>query len=96
MKIKVTSFQGNIINTLRKAGYSPETRGTKKEISFLRPIRGSRYPRFHVYYNLEKKELNLHFDQKAPQYKNAPDHGAEYDGKLVEKEAERIISFIFP
>ena len=94
MKIKINKPQGNILNAMRRAGYHPEIKRTKEEISFSRSLRGSRYPRFHAYYHEEKKEINLHLDQKAPRYKGAPDHGAEYSGKLIEEEAERIKSLL--
>ncbi len=90
MKIKIGDFQGNIINAMRQAGYHPDRNGRKGELSFSKSLRGVRYPRFHIYYNLEKKELNLHLDQKAPKYKKTPDHGAEYDSKLVKEEGKRI------
>jgi len=34
--------------------------------------------------------FNLHLDQKKPSYKGSHAHSGEYDGKLVEEEAERI------
>lgn len=34
--------------------------------------------------------INLHLDQKKPVYKGAPAHSAEYEGKVIKKEAERI------
>ncbi len=34
--------------------------------------------------------FNLHLDQKKPSYKGARGHGGEYDGSVVEGEAERI------
>ena len=38
--------------------------------------------------------INLHLDQKKPVYKGAPAHSAEYEGEVVEKEAERIKKII--
>ena len=35
-------------------------------------------------------EINLHLDQKKPSYEGAAAHSGEYEGELVEKEAERI------
>jgi hypothetical protein len=32
----------------------------------------------------------LDLDQKKPVYKKASDHGAEYEGKAIKTEAERI------
>ena len=34
--------------------------------------------------------FNLHLDQKKPIYKGAPAHAGEYEGEIIEKEAERI------
>ena len=70
----------------------------KEEFIFTRPPRG--YPRFHIYLKIdgstdspqEIKNLifNLHLDQKKPIYKGATAHSGEYEGELIEKEAERI------
>ena len=34
--------------------------------------------------------FNLHLDQKKPTYEGHVAHSGEYDGELVEEEAERI------
>lgn len=89
----------NISNLMRKAGYHFQGEDEeKKELSFVRPPRG--YPRFHLYVKIDgsagspqdKDHLifNLHLDQKKPIYKGAAAHAGEYDGEIVEKEAERI------
>ena len=88
MKINISNFSGNILSVMRRAGYHPE-----KNLSFSRPIFQERYPRFHIYYDKEKGEINLHLDQKPPKYEFAHDHGAEYDGKVVEEEAKRLEIF---
>ncbi|MGM0438882.1 MAG: hypothetical protein ACQEP3_00385 [Patescibacteria group bacterium] len=94
MKIKLEDFKGNINALMRNLGYHPDRFSDKKEPSFSRPIRGNKFPRFHIYYKKNKNILNLHLDQKAPRYKGASDHGAEYGGELVEKEAKRIKSYV--
>ncbi|MBI2515166.1 hypothetical protein HYV91_03245 [Candidatus Wolfebacteria bacterium] len=65
---------------------------SNSEYNFVRSFDGSRYPRFHIYVKAEKAELifNLHLDQKKPSYEGQTAHSGEYDGELVEKEAERI------
>ncbi len=93
MKIGISNFSGNICKSLRDAGYYPDRNQRPGQDSFSRPLLGDRYPRFHIYYNEKRKELNLHLDHKAPKYENAPDHGAEYSGDLVEKEAQRLKDF---
>ena len=81
----------NIYNLMRKIGYYFRSENKEKEeLIFTRPPRG--YPRFHLYLKIEKDNLifNLHLDQKRPIYKGAPAHAGEYEGEIVEKEAERI------
>ena len=72
---------------MRKIGYL-----FQRENQFIKPLERSNYPRFHLYIKENKEEiiLNLHLDQKRPVYKTAHDHAAEYEGKVVETEAERI------
>ncbi len=83
--VKNTS-EDNIINLARKIGYYFQNE------SFVRPLERNGYPRFHLYIKENKEEIifNLHLDQKRPVYKEAHDHAAEYEGKVVENEAERI------
>ena len=94
MKINLGKFNGNILQLMRGLGYHPDRRSNPNEPSFSRPLRGGKFPRFHIYYKKNSNQLNLHLDQKAPRYKGASDHGAEYSGKLVEKEAERIREYV--
>lgn len=90
--IKNTSGE-NIVNLARRIGYY-FLQEKDSELSFIRPLERSGYPRFHLYVreNPETKDLtiNLHLDQKKPIYKGAPAHAGEYEGKVVENEAERI------
>ena len=71
-------------------GFSPE----KSEMSFIRPLRQTAYPRFHVYLRKTEKSnemlFNLHLDQKRPIYKGVTAHSGEYGGELLAVEAERI------
>lgn len=93
MKFTINKPQDNILNLARKLGYMP--RGAEgKEFIFVRPLLGRDYPRFHLYIKEDKEKsalfLNLHLDQKKPSYAGSPAHSGEYQGELVEKEAERI------
>ena len=98
-------FRENIYNLMRKIGYhfqsenkdyNPPTassrlrRAPEAEFIFTRPPRG--YPRFHIYLKTKGGDLifNLHLDQKMPTYKGAAAHSGEYEGKLIEKEVEKI------
>jgi hypothetical protein len=84
-------FKENIYSLMRKAGYYFQRKEeNKSELVFTRPPRG--YPKFHVYLRIEGEDLifNLHLDQKRPIYKGGPAHAGEYEGKVIEGEAERI------
>ncbi len=86
MKITIKNPKESALNLMRKVGYFSLGE------SFVRPLERSGYPRFHIYIKENKEEiiLDLHLDQKRPVYKTAHDHAAEYEGKVVEAEAERI------
>lgn len=76
---------------MRGLGYHfvSENRG---EYNFIKPLAGAAFPRFDIYLTIEEDNLiiSLHLDQKKPIYRGTPAHGGEYEGDLVEKEAERI------
>ena len=86
MKFTIKNTKDNITNLTRKIGYF--FIGS----SFIRPLERSGFPRFHLYISEKDDELifNLHLDQKRPIYKGTPAHSGEYEGKVVENEAERI------
>ena len=92
MKFRIKNPGGNIVNMGRTIGYIFQRKASENEASFIRPLERSGYPRFHLYIKIEKENLifNLHLDQKKPVYKTAHDHAAEYEGKVVGTEAERI------
>lgn len=56
--------------------------------SFVRRLGTMNYPRFHAY--LSGYEINLHLDQKQASYEGYSAHSGEYDGDVVEREAQRI------
>ena len=83
---------------MRHAGYSYiNDRRTGNE-SFARRLGRDFYPRFHVYLKDlgENIEINLHLDQKRPSYAGTHAHNAEYDGKPVEDEINRLKGLIDP
>lgn len=81
-----TGLKKNLPNLLRECGYAPFYD------SFVKTLSGSGYPRFHLYINEMDNQyiLNLHLDQKRPSYGKETAHSGEYEGKVVEQEAERI------
>jgi len=97
MKFSVKKPRENILNLARKLGYMPK-KTTGKDFSFVRPLLGREYPRFHLYIKegTERNTLlfNIHLDQKKPSYSGTPAHSGEYEGGVVEKEAERIKKII--
>ncbi len=90
----------NIENLMRMARYHFWGISQKDgKLQFTRLLEtGGDYPRFHIYlqYNKQTKEMaiDLHFDQRRTVYEGAKAHKGEYDGELVEKEAERIKDYI--
>lgn len=90
MKFLLNKPQRNVYNLLRELGYRFQKK-EKEELVFIHWLGPTDYPRFHLYLKMnENLEFNLHLDQKRPTYKGVPAHCAEYEGKVVEKEVERI------
>lgn len=78
---------------MRRAGYGIITdrqRGGVK--SYVKRIHGDLYPRYHAYVEEhgEQWQVNLHLDQRATVYEGVTAHAGEYDGEVVEREAERL------
>lgn len=91
------SFAENPYSFMRKIGYHFQREDDKRsELIFIRPIKKNDYPRFHLYMKTEKENLilSLHLDQKRPVYKGVSAHSGEYEGEVLEKEAERIKQII--
>lgn len=90
---------------IRRCGYG-QHRTRNGEVSYVKRVHGDWYPRFHVYILTERPTsakamagegkivFNLHLDQRAPVYEGVTAHAGEYDGVVVEKEAERIKNFV--
>ena len=78
---------------IKHCGYAEIKDSRTGQTSFVRRLGGYHYPRFHVYLKEDKSGqlfCTLHLDQKKPSYEGAAAHSGEYDGTLVEQEAERI------
>jgi len=91
IQIKKSDLSVNINNFMRKCAYAPF------HDSYIKVLSGSGYPRFHIYINENENQyvLNLHLDQKRPSYGKQTAHSGEYDGKVVEDEADRIADIIY-
>ncbi|MFH1412939.1 MAG: hypothetical protein ABIG10_02835 [bacterium] len=96
LKLDKNQLSGNYIQFLRKAGYGYLKDKKTGQESFVRPVQGGFYPRFHIYAKETESELvlNLHLDQKKPSYKGSSAHNAEYEGFVVEQEMARLKSLI--
>jgi len=93
MRFIVKIENENIINISRRIGYRPASVNNQGEYSIVRPLAGRDYPRFHIYVKEEKTGnfiFNLHLDQKRPSYSGVHAHSGEYEGSLINEEAERI------
>ncbi|MFH1789474.1 MAG: hypothetical protein ABH832_00135 [bacterium] len=77
---------------IRRCGYGRIFNRKINKISYARRLRGSFYPRFHIYMIIKTNsiEINLHLDQRQTRYKGVTAHSGEYSGELVQDEAKRI------
>ena len=99
MDFIIQSDQDTVSTIARKIGYKVNGGEPGGEFNLVKSITGYRYPRFHIYIKKDEKynefHFNLHIDQKQPSYpgSGAHAHSGDYDGEVVEAEAERIKSF---
>ncbi len=93
MKLVFPNTNETALFLLRRAGYGFERKDPDTgEDSFGRRLSAGQFPKFHIYAHKEGDTLfvNLHLDQKKPTYEGSTAHSGEYDGGVVEQEAERI------
>lgn len=78
---------------LLAAGYHKFTDPATKHHSFIHRLGRMYYPRFHIYLTQGRSALtiDLHLDQKKSTAFSTSRHAGEYDGVVVEDEAERLI-----
>jgi hypothetical protein len=92
MKIQIDTIKENPVTLLRRAGYVFQ-RNERDEMSFVRPMARSGYPRFHMYARAEGTNLiiNFHLDQKKETYGAGTRHQGEYEDEgVLQVEANRI------
>ncbi|NTW14752.1 MAG: hypothetical protein HGA38_00080 [Candidatus Moranbacteria bacterium] len=96
MRIIVDSLPADPVTVLRRLGYAFQ-RKEGAEMSFVRPLARSGFPRFHCYATISgaSMTINFHLDQKRETYGQDTRHHGEYeaDGALKE-EADRMISLL--
>lgn len=86
---------------LRRAGYAFLPGRGDSQPSFARRLTRDFYPRYHIYFTTQLSQageelviFNLHLDQKRPGYTGYNRHNAEYEGEAVERELERLKTFL--
>jgi hypothetical protein len=92
MKIIIENIYKNPLDLMRKVGYHFQ-RKENDEMSFIRPLARSGYPRFHVYLKKKNNEIciNIHLDHKKNTYGKSARHHAEYEeDSPLKTEIERI------
>jgi len=92
------TFRENDRMLMRQCGYYESYGRLSGDISFIRQLRRTPYPRFHIYINNTTSKaitLNLHLDAKKPSYgQKTHAHSGEYDSEIVRDEAQRITNII--
>ena len=81
----------NVLSLVRELGYVLKS-NQEGEFNCVKTITSMSYPRFHLF--IEEKDndflFKLHLDQKKPSYSGNSAHSGEYEGGIIEKEAQRI------
>ncbi|MEF3692286.1 MAG: hypothetical protein V3574_04515 [Candidatus Moraniibacteriota bacterium] len=97
MQIKIENLKENPTNILRRAGYSFQ-KNVGNEMSFIRSLALSGYPRFHIYARVENSFtliISIHLDQKKETYGDNTRHHGEYqDEGALRTEVERILPIL--
>ena len=97
MKLKIEKIKiKDTLQFIRRCGYGYLRGRNGVKDSFVKRLHKELYPRFHLYIEDDgnKWSFNLHLDQKAPIYKGTTAHSGDYEGPVVEREMERIKSFL--
>ena len=97
MIFRIKDKNETVIGLTRKIGYRPLGVNGNNEYSIVKELNNSGYPRFHIYIIKDDDgdfRINLHLDRKRTSYKSKGvfAHNADYQGELVEKEANRILN----
>lgn len=101
MQFEINNIQKTINHIMRQIGYVSAYFQNGGEFSMVKKIGVNDYPRFHLYIKEHGEGLafSLHLDQKRPSYPARASHAGgegwhahsgDYEGVVVEREAERI------
>ena len=97
MEFTLSINDKSIHDLMEEIGYQSAEFKKEGEFSMSRQLKkGSIYPRFHLYGERLNSHtvLRLHLDRSESWDSQSLDHSREYDGAVVEKEAERIKNII--
>lgn len=97
MKIRWTGrLQALPRHILNEAGYHEFTDPNTDKLSYIMRLGREYHPRMHVYVkeSADGGVFDIHLDQKKASYEGQTAHAGEYDGPLVQKEAERFQRWI--
>jgi len=96
MDFTLVNIKDSISEVARQIGYLIIDTRENGEYNLVRKIYADHYPRFHIYARQAGDRLivSLHLDQKKPSYEGSHAHGGDYDGPVVENEAERVRSVL--
>ncbi|MDD5606527.1 MAG: hypothetical protein PHN37_01530 [Candidatus Pacebacteria bacterium] len=92
MELIIKNSRISQLNLAREIGYTITPYSQTTELNFVRTVGKNPYPRFHIYIKKQNQDyiISLHLDQKKSSYKGFSTHNAEYTGRLIEEESERI------
>ncbi|MDP3882758.1 MAG: hypothetical protein Q8Q48_01745 [Candidatus Staskawiczbacteria bacterium] len=92
MEFIIKNIKENVVGVARTLGYLIIDTRENGEYNLVRKLTGQNYPRFHVYLKVAGNRFifSLHLDQKKPSYEGSRAHSGEYEGPVVESEADRI------
>jgi hypothetical protein len=96
MQIRIPNFRENPASFFRRIGYVFVKR-EEGDMSFVRSLARSGYPRFHIFAHVQKDDLiiNIHLDQKKETYGSGTRHHGEYEGnEALKQEVERLKNLI--
>ncbi len=91
------SLRVNPRQLLEEAGYHFFTDPNTGKESYIMRLGSQLYPRNHLYLRSLPNngvEVDLHIDQKQVSYEGQRAHSGEYDGPLVEEEAQRLMRWL--
>jgi hypothetical protein len=92
MDFTVKNINISIVELSREIGYVIIDTKENYEYNMVRKLDINNYPRFHAFVKQRGSSyiFNLHLDQKEPSYQGAHAHNGEYEGPVIETEADRI------